>query len=87
MVHLSKIAPECLICSTTAGPRPTATRAQTALFPDGVSQNMRQRSVPKVSPPAGSSAQNDGIKAGATQRRVDLRELSARRADRVNHAL
>ena len=25
MVHLSKIAPECLICSTTAGPRPTAT--------------------------------------------------------------
>ena len=87
MVHLAKIAPEYLICSTTAAPRPTATHAQTALFRGGVSQNMRQRSVPKVSPTAGSSAQNDGIKAGATQRRVDLREPGARRADRVNHAL
>lgn len=54
MVHLSKIAPECVICSTTAGPRPTATRAGTALFPDGVSQDIRQRSVLKVSPTAGT---------------------------------
>ena len=83
MVHLSKIAPECLICSTTAGPRPTAARARTALFPDGMSQNMRQRSVPEVSPTAGSRAQNDGIRAGATHRRVgrDTRapELQSRR--------
>jgi hypothetical protein len=62
MVYLSKVAPECLIYRTTPGPRPTATRARTALFPDGVSQNMRQRSVPKVSPTAGSRAQNDGIR-------------------------
>jgi hypothetical protein len=56
-VRLSKIALECLICGTPAGPRPMASRARAALFSDGVSQNMRQRSVS----PTGSRAQQSAV--------------------------
>jgi hypothetical protein len=65
---LSKIAFECLIFGTLAGKRPMANRAELLCSPMGVPEH-----TPAISVTAGfQGAPDDGIEAGAMQRRIGV---------------